>query len=125
MITFKQKGNFSKTERFMERVLEAVKRGKFDSYGQEGVAALQAATPMDSGETAKSWYYEIKHSPGSITISWLNSNIVDGVNIAIILQYGHGTGTGGYVQGTDYINPALKPIFEKMADSIWREVTRL
>ena len=124
MITFRQKGDFSKLTRFLERAKNAVKIGDLDKYGREGVAALSSATPVDSGETAKSWYYEITNKNGRATITFYNSNIQNGVPIAIILQYGHGTGTGGWVEGRDYINPAIQPIFDKIADSAWREVTK-
>jgi len=109
----------------LERVKEAVHLGLFDKYGREGVAALASATPIESGETANSWYYEIEHSRGVITITFANSHINKGVPIAIILQYGHGTGTGGWVQGRDYINPAIQPIFDKIANEAWKEVTKL
>ena len=92
-------------------------------YAQMGVDALKSATPVDTGKTADSWYYEIHKSISGITIRWCNSNINEGVPIAVILQYGHGTGTGGYVEGTDYINPAIKPIFDEIADAVWKEVT--
>ena len=112
MISFRQQGDFSKLTRFLERAKETVKMGDLDRYGREGVAALESATPIDSGKTASSWYYEIENKNGSATISFHNSNINQGVPIAIILQYGHGTGTGGWVQGRDYINPAIRPIFD-------------
>ena len=125
MISFRQKGDFSKLTRFLEKAKETVKIGDLDRYGREGVAALSSATPVDSGLTAKSWYYEIKQGRESVSISFHNSNIQNGVPIAIILQYGHGTGTGGWVQGRDYINPAIQPIFDKIADNAWKEVTKL
>lgn len=125
MITFRQKGDFSKLTRFLERAKEAVKLGDLDKYGREGVAALSSATPIDSGKTAESWYYEIKNQNGSVSINFLNSNINKGVPIAVVLQYGHGTRNGGWVQGRDYINPAIRPIFDKIAESAWREVTKL
>ena len=125
MIRFRQKGDFSKLTRFLEKAKEAVRLGDLDKYGREGVAALASATPVDSGLTANSWYYEIEHSNGSVKLVFKNSNIQNGVPIAIILQYGHGTGTGGWVQGRDYINPAIQPIFDRIADSAWREVTKL
>ena len=125
MISFRQKGDFSKLTRFLERAKEVVHLGDLDKYGREGVAALASATPVESGLTANSWYYEIKHNRGSATISFHNSNIQNGVPIAIILQYGHGTGTGGWVEGRDYINPAIQPIFDAMANAAWREVTKL
>lgn len=125
MITFRHKGNFSKTHRYLERVKEAINLGFFDKYGREGVAALASATPVESGETAAAWGYEITHGRESITLTFNNSHVNQGVPIAIILQYGHGTGTGGWVQGRDYINPAIQPIFDKIADDAWREVTKL
>lgn len=125
MISFRQKGDFSKITRFLEKAKEAVLLGDLDKYGREGVAALASATPVDSGQTANSWYYEIENRNGSATISFHNSNIQNGVPIAIILQYGHGTGTGGWVQGRDYINPAIQPIFDKIVKEAWKEVTKL
>lgn len=125
MITFKQKGDFSKLTSFLERAKNAIKIGDLDKYGKEGVAALSSATPVDSGLTASSWYYEIVNKNGSITIEFKNSNIQNGVPIAIILQYGHGTRNGGWVQGRDYINPAIQPIFDKITNEAWREVTKL
>lgn len=124
MITFRQKGDFSKLTRYLERVKEVVKLGNLDKYGREGVAALASATPIESGKTASSWYYKIENSNGSATISFYNSNVNKGVPIAIILQYGHGTGTGGWVQGRDYINPAIQPVFDRIAEEAWREVTK-
>ena len=125
MIRFRQKGDFSKLTRFLERAKEAVRLGDLNKYGREGVAALASATPVESGLTANSWYYEIEQKEGSASITFLNSNVNKGVPIAIILQYGHGTRTGGWVQGRDYINPAIQPIFDKIANEAWREVTRL
>lgn len=124
MITFRQRGDFSKLTRYFERLKEAIKIGDLDKYGQEGVAALASATPRDSGLTASSWYYEIENQNGSARIIFKNSNINEGVQIAIILQYGHGTGTGGWVEGRDYINPAIRPIFDKIAEDAWKEVTK-
>ena len=125
LITFKHKGDFSNLTRFLERAKEAVHIGDLDKYGRAGVEALASATPVDSGETANSWYYEITNSNGSAKITFNNSNIQNGVPIAIILQYGHGTGTGGWVEGRDYINPAIQPIFDEIANNAWREVTKL
>ena len=125
MISFRQKGDFSKLTNFLERAKEAAKLGDLDKYGREGVAALASATPMDSGLTANSWYYKIENKNGSATISFHNSNIQNGVPIAIILQYGHGTGTGGWVEGRDYINPAIQPIFDQIVENAWREVTKI
>lgn len=123
MISFRQKGDFSKLTRYFERIKEAVNLSILDKYGREGVAALASATPVDSGKTASSWYYKIEHSHGTAILSFHNSNVNDGVPIAIILQLGHGTGTGGYVQGRDYINPAIQPLFDKIAEDAWKEVT--
>lgn len=125
MISFRHKGDFSRTTRFLERAKQVVRLGDLDKYGREGVAALASATPVDSGSTASSWYYETKVTSGSATITFYNSNVNKGVPIAIILQYGHGTRNGGFVQGRDYINPAIQPIFDRIVDDAWREVTRL
>lgn len=125
MITFRHKGDFSKLTRYLERVKEAARIGILDKYGREGVAALASATPVDSGLTADSWYYEIENKNGSATITFNNRNIQNGVPIAIIIQYGHGTGTGGWVQGRDYINPAIRPIFDRLANEAWKEITKL
>ena len=125
MITFRHKGDFSKLTRFLEKAKNVVRLGDLDRYGRAGVAALASATPVDSGLTANSWYYEIENRNGSATISFHNSNIQNGVPIAIILQYGHGTNNGGWVQGRDYINPAIQPIFDQIANDAWREVTKL
>ena len=125
MITVKHHGDFRKTKRFFKRAAEAKFLQNLDRYGQEGVAALAAATPVESGETASSWYYEVQRSGSSFSIHWGNSHVNNGVNIAVILQYGHGTGTGGYVAGRDYINPAIRPIFDKIAENAWKEVTSL
>ena len=124
MITFKSKGDFSKTTRWLERVKSAIRVSDFDKYGRAGVEALASATPKDTGKTAESWYYEITNQNGRITISYLNSNIIDYVPIAVILQYGHATGTGGWVEGIDYINPAIRPIFDAIVDGAWKEVTK-
>ena len=125
MITFRQKGDFSKLTRFLERAKETVKLGDLDKYGREGVAALSSATPKDTGKTAESWYYEITNQNGVASINFNNSNVNNGVPIAIILFYGHGTRNGGYVEGRDYINPAIQPIFDKIAKNAWEEVTKL
>ena len=125
MIRFRQKGDFSKATKYLEKAKKAAGMKDLSKYGKAGVAALSSATPVDSGLTASSWYYEIKNQNGRISIDFCNSNINDGVPIAIILQFGHGTGTGGCVQGRDYINPAIQPVFDKIADEAWREVTEL
>ena len=125
MISFRQKGDFSKLNRYLEKVKASARLSILDKYGREGVAALASATPIDSGETANSWFYEISHDNGSAAITFCNSHINQGVPIAIILQYGHGTGTGGWVEGRDYINPAIQPIFDKIVEEAWREVTKI
>ena len=125
MISFRQRGDFSKLTRYLERAKEAAKIGILDKYGKEGVAALASATPTETGKTANSWYYEVENQNGSAKITFNNSNINKGVPIAIILQYGHGTGTGGWVQGRDYINPAVQPLFDRIAEEAWKEVTKL
>lgn len=124
MISFRHTGDFSKTMNFLGRVKEGVRLRDLDKYGREGVAALSSATPVDTGLTAKSWYYKITKSRSSVTISFHNSNIQNGVPIAVILQYGHGTNNGGWVQGRDYINPAVQPIFDEIVNKAWREVTK-
>ena len=125
MISFRQKGDFSKLTKYLEKVKEGFDVGILDKYGQAGVRALASATPVDTGLTADSWYYKIEKSKGSVSIAFYNSNIQNGVPIAVILQYGHGTKNGGWVQGRDYINPAIQPVFDKIADEAWREVTEL
>lgn len=122
MISFKQKGDFSKTFLFLENSKNVVKNDILDRYGKEGVTALASVTPVDSGETANSWYYEISRTPNSVTISFHNSNIQNGVPIAVILQYGHGTRNGGWVQGRDYINPAIQPVFDKLLHEVENEI---
>ena len=125
MIHIRQKGDFSKLTRYLEKAKNNSRVGDLDKYGRAGVSALASATPVDSGLTASSWYYEIKRDGDTISITFANSNIQNGVPIAIILQYGHGTRNGGWVEGRDYINPAIQPIFDQIADSAWREVTRV
>lgn len=122
MISFRQKGDFSKTEKFLKKSLGKDYRSLLEKYGEYGVRALSAATPIESGVTAASWSYEIVQNGSSISIIWKNSNIQKGVNIAVILQYGHATRNGGWVEGRDYINPALKPIFDDLAEKAWKEV---
>lgn len=123
--SFRHKGNFSKTEKFFNALLKQDYLNVLERYGQAGVMALSSATPRDSGETAASWNYEISRKGDTTTIAFTNSHVNNGVNIAIILQYGHGTRNGGYVAGRDYINPAIQPIFDKIASDVWREVTNL
>lgn len=124
MITFRHKGDFSKTMSFMERAKGAIRMSDLDRYGRMGVDALASATPVESGLTANSWYYKIDRSKESVSISFHNSNVQNGIPIAIIIQLGHGTGTGGWVQGRVYINPAIQPIFDELVKTVWREVTK-
>lgn len=125
MIRFRHKGDFSKVTHFLEKAKEVIRLGYLDKYGRAGVTALASATPVDSGKTSSSWYYEIVNQKDSAKIAFYNSNIQNGVPIAIILQYGHGTRNGGWVQGRDYINPAIQPIFDAIANEAWKEVTKL
>lgn len=125
MISFSSKGDFSKLTRYLEQVKESAKVGILDKYGRAGVAALASATPLDSGLAASSWDYKIEHTSSSAKITFVNNDIENGFPVAIMLQYGHGTGTGGWVEGRDYINPAIQPIFDKIVEEAWREVTKL
>ena len=124
MIKVTAKGSFGKSEQFLKRMKNRQQFAGLEKYGPIGVKALAAATPVDSSETANSWYYEIIRRPGYFSIQWLNSNMEEGVSVAAIIQYGHATGNGGYVQGLDYINPAMQPIFQQIAADMWKEVTR-
>lgn len=123
MIVVEAKGNFKRLDAFLNKMSRGDLFKALDKFGRDGVNALASATPIDSGMTASAWNYEIRSSGGSWTITWSNSHIVDGVPIAIILQYGHGTGTGGYVQGRDYINPAIQPVMDRIAENVWKAVT--
>lgn len=123
MIKFRQKGDFSKTMNFLKRINKVTIKD-LEKYGEEGVKALASVTPKRTGKTANSWYYEIKVKDGSTTINFCNSNIQNGIPIAIILQYGHGTNNGGWVEGIDYINPVIQPIFEELANRAWKEVIK-
>lgn len=122
MIGFSHKGNFNNTEKFLKTIQGQQFYDQLNKYGEDGVKALEEATPKDTGKTASSWYYDIVQSPRKVVIAFKNSNVVKGIPIAIILQNGHATGTGGYVQGRDYINPAIQPVFDKMAEMAWKEV---
>lgn len=121
---FQVSGSWSKTESWLRKMTQLDVSSLLRKYGEIGVNALSNATPVDSSLTAESWYYETSMSGGNIEIVWKNSNSNDGQNIAILIQYGHGTGTGGYVSGRDYINPAIQPIFDKIVEEVWREVKR-
>ena len=123
MIYCRTTGDFKKTMSFLQRIRKLDLVSTLKKYGDEGVAALRDATPKDTGKTADSWDYEIHRARNTISIYWTNSNIVQGVSIAVILNYGHGTGTGGFVQGRQYISPAIRPIFDKIAEKAWKEVT--
>lgn len=125
MIRVNHKGDFSKTHNLLQRSMRISPEKVLEQYGKAGVAALASATPVDTGVTASSWYYTIERKNGSYRINFCNSNIQNGVPIAIILQYGHGTRNGGWVEGRDYINPAIQPIFDKITQDAWREVTKL
>ena len=124
MITFTQKGDFSKLNGFLNNLKGALGRSNLDVYGEKGVQALASATPYDTGNTVASWYYKINKENGITSLEFCNSNINDGVQIAIILQYGHGTGTGGWIEGRDYINPTIQPIFDEILNEMWKEVCK-
>ena len=124
-IWLSNKGSFKNSERWLKKSLGRNYMEILHEYGRRGVENLSAFTPVDTGLTASSWFYRIEESDGQISINWFNSNVNKGVNIAVILQYGHGTGRGGYVVGIDYINPALRPVFDEMADKAWKEVTSI
>ena len=121
-ISFSSKGDFSKTIKFLNKVKNVKINNILSKYGKIGVNALSQATPKDSGVTSRSWNYKIEVNNNNASIVWYNTNVVKGVNIAVILQYGHGTRNGGWVEGRDYINPAMKPVFDKIADQVWKEV---
>jgi len=123
VIFVKVLGSFDKTNAFLNSMAKLDIAGVMDSCGREGVTALEAATPLDSGLAARSWFYEVTISDGLYTIAWSNSDVESGFPVAVMLQYGYATGTGGYVQGRDYINPAIKPIFDQIADKVWKAVT--
>lgn len=125
MIKFSHKGDFRKLTNFLERAKEAARLSILDKYGREGVAALASATPVDTGKTAGSWYYKVENKNRRATLTFYNSNIQNGVPIAIILQYGHATRNGGWVQGRDYINPSIQPVFDKIVGEAWKEVSKL
>ena len=125
MITITEKGSFSNTERWLRRLKEADRLKVLNKYGSLGVNALSNATPMETGLTARSWFFTVEQRPGYYSIRWHNSHIEDGIPIAVILQYGHGTGTGGWVEGRDYIMPAIRPIFDQIVAEAWKEVSEV
>ena len=125
IVSFRQKGDYSKVTGWLEKLKRLQFLRSLDRYGQEGVNALRSATPVDTGLTASSWYYQIKESEDSVMLEFHNSNINNGVPIAIVLQYGHVTPNGGWVEGRDYINPAIQPLFDKKAKYAWEEVKRV
>jgi hypothetical protein len=122
MVKFTVSGSYKNTRKFLKKAQKVDLSSILNKYGQLGVEALSKATPKDTGKTASSWFYEISYGKDGPTIEWKNSNRQKGVLIAVILQYGHGTGTGGYVEGRDYINPALQPVFDDLAKAAWKEV---
>lgn len=123
-VQLKSSGDFSKITRYLDKARKALHlKTVYQKYGEQGVKALSEATPVDTGLTASMWRYEIIEEPNKVTLSFLNDNSNKGVNIALILQYGHGTGTGGWVEGRDYINPAIQPIFDELAEKVWKEAT--
>jgi hypothetical protein len=124
VIEIESKGSFNNTEDWLKRMSKGDIFTALEAYAKKGVLALEQATPLDSGETARSWTYTIEHSRGRYEIIFRNTHIVNGTPIAILIQYGHGTGTGGYVQGRDYINPVIQPLFDQIANDVWKVVTR-
>ena len=124
MIKIEQKGNFSKSTNFLKNLTKSKFTKDLDKFGRKGVEALKSVTPIDTGLTANSWYYEIIEEKNSTKINFCNSNIQNGVPIAVILQYGHRPRNGGWVEGRDYINPAIQPIFDAIANNAWKEVTK-
>ena len=124
MFKFTSKGDFSKTLAYFHKMENVLDNARLEMYGQRGIDALRAATPVESGKTANSWGFEVEKTGTTIKLIWTNSNVNEGCNIAILIQYGHGTGWGSYVEGVDYINPAMRPIFEEISELVWREVTK-
>lgn len=125
MIKISNKGDFSKTYKFFKGISRGDMYRRLDAYGRKGVEALASATPVDTGVTANSWSYEIKKYKHGLSITWINSNLINGIPIVVLLQYGHATRNGGFVEGRDFINPAIQPIFDQIAESAWKEVTKL
>jgi hypothetical protein len=125
IIQITQKGSFKNTEKYLERLSKLKVDQILNKYGTIGQNALSNATPADTGLASQSWYYSIKSGPGYHSIRWHNSDTENGFPVAIMIQYGHGTGTGGYVQGRDYINPAIRPVFDQLVNEVWEEVTKI
>ena len=125
IISYRTRGDLSKTDTFLKRLMKQDLRSILNKYGQLGVDALSKATPVDTGKTAASWDYEVTIAPGSATLTWTNSNTNQGVPIALLIQYGHGTPTGGYVPGQEYIKPAIRPIMDELTKELWKEVSEL
>lgn len=123
MVSISSEGSFDRTEKFLQSMVKLDISRILDAEAQKGVAALSKATPQDSGRAATSWGYKIEKTSSSVTISWTNSDVENGFPVALMIQYGHGTGTGGYIQGRDYINPAMRPIFDQIAETVWKAVT--
>lgn len=123
MIIFESRGDFKRTDSFLRKMLKLDLSRSLAKYGREGVGALSSSTPTESGLAASSWYYEVEAKKGRASITWMNSDVENGFPVAIMLQYGYGTGTGGFVRGRDYINPAIKPVFDRIAEDVWKEVT--
>ena len=122
-ISFTTRGSTDKTEKFLKKITTNDIYSRVDSIAKAGVTALASATPKDTGKAASSWSYTISRKQGRFTITWTNSDVEDGFPVVVMRQYGHGTGTGGYVEGIDFINPAIRPVFDKIADQVWKEVT--
>lgn len=123
MVSIHAPGDFNKTTKALEYMQSGRMFDNLEHYGREGVDALSSASPVDTGRLSHSWGYQIGYTHETVSISWFTTDIENGLNIAIIVQYGHGTGTGGWVEGQDYINPAMRPLFDRILNDIWRQVT--
>lgn len=124
MISFRHKGDFELTTKFLKKDRKKIESINFEKYGQIGVNALSSATPVDSGTTAKSWAYEVVRGKDFVSIRYYNTNVESGIPIAVLIQYGHATKNGGWIEGRDYINPSIQPIFDKIVKDVWGEVTK-
>ena len=124
MVTFHTSGDFKNTEKLLKNITEFKNKVKLNKYGRQGVEALSSSTPVETGKTASSWEYDVIYEDGDIRIDWRNTNVNNGVKIAVILQYGHGTRNGGFVEGRDYINPAMRSVFDDIADAAWKEIVK-